>query len=216
MQDFLLVGLGDSNGSGQANPPFWNRQCDRSTHSYQMRVAQYVERLTPARPSLSCTSPARERGRCMWRTGRTWGEEPGAGSGLMPRPQLGVLRRVLAAGKPVREIDAMILSIGINDLRFGGILGVCVGNAGESPDNRGASPAITCRSDALPTRTASRRSSRPPPVVPDRRHAAHPLSTRSCAICPGVTRSWPRSHREACNREPEADPRDDLSRCVVA
>ena len=123
-QDFLLVGLGDSNGSGQANPPYWNQQCDRSTASYQMQVAQYVEGHD-GRTSVTFVHLACSGARTVHIASQSYvGQEPSAGSPLPP--QLIALKVAMASGKPRREIDAMIMSIGINDVRFGGILGVCL------------------------------------------------------------------------------------------
>ena len=132
VQDFLLVGLGDSNGSGQANPPYWNKQCDRSDQSYQMKAAEYVER-TDDRTSVTFVHLACSGARTVHVADRPYvGQDPGAGSGLI-QPQLMSLKQAMSAGKPVREIDAMILSIGINDLRFGGIVSVCLTNARTRP-----------------------------------------------------------------------------------
>ena len=131
VQDFLIIGLGDSNGSGQANPPYWNRQCDRSTDSYQMRAAEYVESADP-RTSVTFVHLACSGARTVHIASQSYvGQEPGAGSPLPP--QLIALKVAMASGKPRREIDAMIMSIGINDVRFGGILAVCIKNAAVRP-----------------------------------------------------------------------------------
>jgi uncharacterized protein YcfJ len=128
VQDFLLIGTGDSNGSGQANPPYWDRQCDRGVDSYQMRAAEYVEQADE-RTSVTFVHLACSGARTVHIADRPYvGQEPGKGTTL--QPQLMSFRQALNHGKPLREIDAMIMSAGINDLRFGGILGVCLTNAG--------------------------------------------------------------------------------------
>ena len=47
LQDFVIVGLGDSNGSGEGNPPFHYPTCNRSIASYQYQAALYVETQDP-------------------------------------------------------------------------------------------------------------------------------------------------------------------------
>ena len=47
VRNWLIVALGDSNGSGEGNPPFDFPQCDRSIASSQYRAAQYVEDHDP-------------------------------------------------------------------------------------------------------------------------------------------------------------------------
>ena len=127
VQDFLLIGTGDSNGSGQANPPYWDRQCDRSDDSYQMRAADYVENADE-RTSVTFVHLACSGARTVHIADRPYGgQEPGQGTTL--QPQLLSLRQALNHGKPLREIDAMLMSAGINDVRFGGVVGVCLGNA---------------------------------------------------------------------------------------
>ncbi len=131
VQDFLIIGIGDSNGSGQSNPPYWNRQCDRSEQSYQMQAAEMVERVDP-RTSVTFVHLACSGARTVHIASESYGgQEPSQGS-LLP-PQLAQLRRVLRVGHPVRELDAMILSAGINDLRFGGIIGACFENLRDVP-----------------------------------------------------------------------------------
>ena len=126
VQDFLIIGLGDSNASGQGNPPFWNRQCDRSEESYQMQAAEKVERAD-SKTSVTFVHLACSGARTVHIAENSYvGQEPGQGR-MLP-PQLVQLRRILREGQPVREIDSMIVSAGINDLRFGSIVAMCLGN----------------------------------------------------------------------------------------
>lgn len=127
VQDFLIVGVGDSNGSGQANPPYWNRQCDRSDESYQMQAAESVERDDP-RTSVTFVHLACSGARTVHLTTARYVGQEADPDNLLP-PQLVALRTALRPAKSTREIDAIILSAGINDVRFGGIVGTCVGNA---------------------------------------------------------------------------------------
>jgi len=54
LEDFLIVGLGDSNASGEGNPdvpglarPLWEDfRCDRSAQSYQARAASAIEKAS--------------------------------------------------------------------------------------------------------------------------------------------------------------------------
>lgn len=129
VQDWLIVGIGDSNGSGEGAPDrpaalgvggaLWqNRQCHRSANSYQALTARAIER-SDARTSvtfvhLACSGASIVNGVL----GRYEGIEPGA----LLQPQLTSVRR-LSHG---REIDAMLVSIGVNDLRFGAMAGHCI------------------------------------------------------------------------------------------
>ena len=124
VQDFLIVGAGDSNGSGQGSSGYWNRQCDRATTSYQHVAAQYVEDADP-RSSVTFVHVACSGARTVHIASESYvGQEP---DGVPPvQPQMVALRAALRQGRPVREIDAVILSIGINDLRFGGIILTCM------------------------------------------------------------------------------------------
>jgi hypothetical protein len=132
VQDWLIVGIGDSNGSGEGTPdrpyelgvggPLWqNRQCHRSANSYQALTARTIERSDPRTSvtfiHLACSGSSIVNGVL----GRYAGIEPGA---LLPS-------QLEAAGKLRygREIDAMLVSVGVNDLRFGAMAGHCVATA---------------------------------------------------------------------------------------
>ncbi len=130
VQDFLLIGLGDSNGSGQGNPPYEDRQCDRGVDSYQFRAAEFVENQDP-RTSVTFVHLSCSGARTVHiAEDRYVGQEP---NGSLIPPQLVQLRKILSRGNPVREIDAMILSAGINDVRFGGIVAICLQNKLDIP-----------------------------------------------------------------------------------
>ena len=77
VRDWLLVGLGDSNGSGQANPPYLYDQCDRSVVSYQYQVARYVEDHDPrSSVTLLFGSCSGARSDQLWQNSYA-GQEPG-------------------------------------------------------------------------------------------------------------------------------------------
>jgi GDSL-like Lipase/Acylhydrolase family len=130
VQDWLIIGLGDSNGSGEGAPEIprrgtqparWqNTQCHRSANSYQAQTARAIERRD-SRTSvtfvhLACSGAKITAGLL----GTYEGIEPG---GRLPlRPQITQMRN-LAAG---REIDAVVVSVGVNDLGFGALVAHCI------------------------------------------------------------------------------------------
>ena len=130
VQDWLIVGLGDSNGSGEgapdvprqgARPERWqNRQCHRSANSYQAQSARAIERQDPRTSvtfvHLACSGAKISVGLL----GAYEGIEPG---GNLPiRPQITQMKD-LASG---REIDAVLISVGVNDLGFGALVAHCI------------------------------------------------------------------------------------------
>ncbi len=121
VRDWLIVALGDSNGSGQGNPPYLYPQCDRSVISYQFQTAQYIEDHDP-RSSVTFLWAACSGARSdqLWRNTYE-GQEPGQGTTLPP--QLDQIHSRLVPSN--RKVDAVIMSVGINDLFFGQIMGFC-------------------------------------------------------------------------------------------
>jgi lysophospholipase L1-like esterase len=136
VQDWLVFGLGDSNGAGEGAPKediatvngvpdpleLWtNERCHRSTNSYQAMTARTVENqddLTSVTfVHLACSGASIQNGML----GGYEGIEPPSGSALLPG-QVREMQR-LAAG---REIDAVIVSIGINDIGFGPLVLFCI------------------------------------------------------------------------------------------
>ena len=47
VKDWVIVGMGDSNGSGEGNAPFQVERCNRGDKSYQYLTAKYVEEQDP-------------------------------------------------------------------------------------------------------------------------------------------------------------------------
>ena len=134
VKDWLILGLGDSNGSGQGNPPYINKQCDRSVVSYQYQTALYIEKHDP-RSSVtfvfdSCSGARSDQ---VWQNTYE-GQEPGAGVELPP--QLDQVKSVIGKRKP----DAVIISVGINDLFFGSIMSFCTTYIANTSNTHGHTP----------------------------------------------------------------------------
>lgn len=133
VQDWLIVGLGDSNGSGEGapdipspplparDPPVWQAvQCDRSAYSFEAQTARAIEKRDPRTSvtfvHLACSGASIQEGLL----GAYAGINPGAGSTLAP--QLIAMKRLVGT----REIDAVVTSIGVNDLGFGKLVEHCI------------------------------------------------------------------------------------------
>ena len=119
IHDTLVVGLGDSNGSGEGNPDVprsaggparWEDQrCDRSARSFEAQAAGLLERASDKSSvtfvHLACSGATILRGL----TG-----------------QITEMKR-LAGTRPV---DAVIVSAGVNELAFGDMVRFCVNDGG--------------------------------------------------------------------------------------
>lgn len=140
VKDWLIVGMGDSNGSGEGNPPFAVPRCARGVTSYQFQTAEYIEQqddhssVTFVFTSCSGASVAH-----LYETPYR-GTQPNEKFPL--DPQLDQVARTIApfkgvAGEPqqARKPDAVLVSIGVNDLSFGPVLETCVkaGIVGTTP-----------------------------------------------------------------------------------
>lgn len=117
VQDFLIVSIGDSVGSGEGNPDIprpslrWeNQQCHRSAAAGSAQAAKLLEQADPRTSvtfvHLACSGATILRGLL----GSYEGIEPGPP--LDPQVQQAT---DLAGG---REIDAVMVSIGANDVKF--------------------------------------------------------------------------------------------------
>ena len=58
LNDYLIVGLGDSNGSGEGDPPFDFEQCHRGVASYQYQAAQRLEDQFDGHASITFVADA--------------------------------------------------------------------------------------------------------------------------------------------------------------
>ncbi len=130
VKDFLIVGLGDSVASGEGDPdlpsaksPIWQKaQCHRSAFSFEAMAAARIEQADPHTSvtfvHLACSGATILAGLL----GDYAGIEPKRGIPLLP--QIDVMRNSI--GK--RRIDALVISVGANDIGFGGIVSSCLQN----------------------------------------------------------------------------------------
>ena len=125
VQDWLIVGLGDSNGSGEGNPAATGNkwlfaQCDRSLASYQYRAAQYVQDSDP-RSSVTflLASCSGAKTFDLWQHPYP-GIQPTLGAPLPPQ-----IDRIQSLIGP-RKVNAVLMSIGINDIGFGPLMTFCI------------------------------------------------------------------------------------------
>lgn len=129
VQDLLIFGLGDSYGSGEGSPDVderetggarWqNRECHRSARSGQVRAAQMIEAADP-HTSVTFVHVACSGGRIYRALLEPYeGIEP---DGTPALPQIDRVAE-LAAG---RQIDALFVSIGGNDINFSTVVEACV------------------------------------------------------------------------------------------
>ena len=125
VKDWLVVGMGDSNGSGEGDPPFYFERCNRSLSSYQVQTAIALEERDPHTSvtfiHLSCSGARIEH---LWHT-----QYPGTRAASPPLPpQFEQLDYLLTShgDAPRRKVDIALISIGVNDLSFGPVLTYCV------------------------------------------------------------------------------------------
>jgi lysophospholipase L1-like esterase len=148
IRDLLIVGLGDSTASGEGNPDHgvtsvrWqDRRCHRSVKGFEALAASRIEAAS-AKSSvtfvpLACSGASITTGML----GPYAGIAPSGGAPLAP--QVDAMRMLIGSRHP----DAVILSIGINDLGFGNVARFCF------DDGVGAAQAaaVDCWSKPYPT-----------------------------------------------------------------
>ena len=131
-RDFLIVGMGDSNGSGEGNPPFFYPKCRRSQASYQFQSALELQNLNHHASVTfvftSCSGARIEHVYNMPYQGTI--ADPEGGNYLPPQitQVTSLLTLTGAAGEPKepRQVDGVILSAGVNNLYFGPLVGFCL------------------------------------------------------------------------------------------
>ncbi len=130
VQDWLVVGMGDSNGSGQGTDlsadayAYEFKQCDRGNRSYQYKIAQLLEEADE-KTSVTFIHTACSGARTVHLTHKKYvGQEVNFTNPLPP--QIRQLQKRIKTADGFLEVDALILSIGINDSLFGGIIGNCL------------------------------------------------------------------------------------------
>jgi hypothetical protein len=131
VKDWLVVGLGDSLSSGESvpdkprrgskSPEEWkDRRCHRSDSSYQAGVARRIEgrskQVSVTFLHLACSGARIPRGML----GGFEGIEPADPKNPIPA-QLLVMKQLIGS----RHVDALLLSIGVNDLNFGQVVAFC-------------------------------------------------------------------------------------------
>ncbi|MEE9417232.1 MAG: GDSL-type esterase/lipase family protein, partial [Acidimicrobiales bacterium] len=129
VQDWLIIGIGDSNGSGEGTPDIrrsgttaavWvDQRCDRSGNSYQARSARLLEKTSKSTSvtfvHLACSGAEID-------TGLLKGYEGIIAAKPDLAPQMRKVKRIAKK----REVDALIVSIGVNDLKFGAMVVKCI------------------------------------------------------------------------------------------
>ncbi len=123
-KNLLILAVGDSNGSGEGDPPFYFNQCNRGVASYQYQAAQLIEEQAQRHAAATFVSASCSGARIQHLVDTSYG-------GIRPStplaPQIAQLRARLAppAGVRRRAPDALVVSAGVNDLSFGPILKYC-------------------------------------------------------------------------------------------
>ena len=141
VKDWLIVSIGDSYASGEGNPdihqkwsgptissgPKWvDRRCHRSAFAGPAKAALEIEQRDP-RTSVTFLSFACS-GATVWKglIGSYAGVEPEGHDELLPQLD----QVVTAVGD--RQIDALVISIGGNDIGFADIARTCIINDAEA------------------------------------------------------------------------------------
>ena len=125
VDDLLIVGLGDSNASGEGLPPFYFTGCNRGVASYQYQAALSIEQKMHGHTSVTFVSPACSGARTQHLVDTRY---DGIDNNTLLAPQITALETLLGqhAAGPDREINALMMSIGINNIGFGPLLEYCV------------------------------------------------------------------------------------------
>lgn len=124
-KNLLILAMGDSNGSGEGDPPFYFDQCNRGVASYQYQAAQLLEEQAQSHAAATFVSASCSGARIQHLVDTRYeGIRPGA----LLTPQIAQLgaRLTPPSGVRRRAPDALVVSIGVNDLAFGPILKYCV------------------------------------------------------------------------------------------
>jgi lysophospholipase L1-like esterase len=148
IRDLLIVGLGDSNASGEGNPDrgitsvrWQDRRCHRSANGFEAQTAARVEaagrKTSVTFVPLACSGASITTGML----GPYAGIAPSGGIRLPP--QVDAMRMLIGSRRP----DAVLVSIGINDLGFGNVARFCFDDGLDA--QRAA--AVNCWTKPYPT-----------------------------------------------------------------
>ncbi len=131
VDDRLIVALGDSIAAGEGNPDqvggWLDPPCHRSAEAGFQQAAAHLSRRSPRRSltfvSLACSGAEVQEG--LLRPYAGVDPDPRVGSYSPQVVRLAQLARSRAAGKPSGSVDAVLLSVGANDVRFSAIVKAC-------------------------------------------------------------------------------------------
>jgi lysophospholipase L1-like esterase len=152
IRDRLVVGLGDSTASGEGNPDHgiagvrWqDRRCHRSAKGFEARVAARLESAR-AKSSvtfvpLACSGASITTGMLAPYTGIS------PSGGVRLPPQVDAMKALIGP----RQVDAVIVSIGINDLGFGSVARFCFDDGVDAK----TAAAVDCWTKPYPTAKSS-------------------------------------------------------------
>jgi YVTN family beta-propeller protein len=127
INDLLIVGLGDSNGSGEGDPGFYDEQCHRGTASYQFQAAEDLEAQFGGHTSITFVNDSCSGASIQNLDDVSYaGVDPSRGTPL--DPQIRALKTLIddSGGLPPRKVDAAFVSVGINNIGFGALLEYCI------------------------------------------------------------------------------------------
>ncbi|HEX6651992.1 MAG TPA: GDSL-type esterase/lipase family protein [Thermoleophilaceae bacterium] len=146
VQDFLIVAIGDSVASGEGNPdnrsvshPVWqDRRCHRSALAGTARAAALIEdadqHSSVTFVHLACSGATIAQG--------LTGGYKGAQRRFLERPrELPAQLRELAEVAQKREVDAVLLSVGANDVGFANLVVFCATHGSCNGARRKIKPA---------------------------------------------------------------------------
>ena len=119
------VGLGDSNASGEGNPPFYFEQCNRSERSYQYQAAQMLEKQLAGHTSVTFVADGCSGAKIQNLDSVAYA---GISKGTPLAPQILAVKQLLAqnGSHPRRTVAAAFVSIGVNNIAFGPTIKYCI------------------------------------------------------------------------------------------
>jgi lysophospholipase L1-like esterase len=180
IRDLLVVGLGDSTASGEGNPDHgvtlvrWqDRRCHRSAKGFEAQAAARLESAN-AKSSVTFVPLA-----CSGASITTGMLAPYAGIvpsvGVLLPPQVDAMKALVGS----RRVDAVLVSIGINDLGFGNVARFCFDDGVDAA----AAATVDCWTKPYPT------ASSPTTLQAFVRARAAPLPERYARLAAGFDRA---------------------------